>query len=307
MTLALLCSGQGRQSRDMLDLLQGQTAVVPILDAGSRLLGQDVRTFLRDAPDADIYANPASQLLCAMQALAIYAALFPDGAPCDTLVAGYSVGEVVGWGVAGIWSAQDTLSLIDARARAMDEASQAGDGLAYARGLPRGEVDRLCAAHDADIAIINPAQLFVVGGSRDALAVLCAEAMMQGATGAGALPVHVASHTRRLAAAVPTVEAAFHAMPAVRPSLLMLSATDQTIVRDPARQIDALAAQVARTIDWDATLVALGERGVTQILELGPGSALADMAREALPDVPVRSAADFRAVDGMRHWITSGA
>lgn len=303
MTLALLCSGQGRQSRDMLDLLDGQDDAEPILDAGSRFLGRDIRSFLREAPDAALYANHASQLLCAVQALAVHAALFPGGAPSGTLVAGYSVGEVAGWGVAGIWSAPQTLSLIDARARAMDAASQAGDGLAYVRGLPRADVDQLCAAHRADMAIINPGQLFVVGGSRGDLSSLCAAAIAQGATAAGLLPVHVASHTSRMATAVPVVEAALRAMPAARPSLRMMSATGQSIVRDPARQAGLLAAQVARTIDWEATLVALGERGVTKILELGPGAALADMAREALPGVPARSAADFRAIEGMRRWI----
>lgn len=302
--LALLCSGQGRQTRHMLDVVQGQPAATPILDAGSRLLGQDVRTFLRDAPDAAIFANHPSQLLCAMQALAVHAALFPDGAPPDTLVAGYSVGEVVGWGISGIWSARDTLSLIDARARAMDAVSRAGDGLAYVRGLPRNVIERLCTVHRADIAIVNPGALFVVGGDRAALEKLCDAAIGQGATSAGALPVHVASHTRRLAAAVPVVEAAFRAMPCARASLRLISSSDQGLVRDPSSQLGQLAAQIARTIDWESTLVALEERGVTKMLELGPGSALADMAREALPRIVVRSAAEFRSIEGIGRWIT---
>lgn len=302
MTLALLCSGQGRQSRDMLDLLQGQPAAASILDAGSRFLDQDVRTFLRDAPDADLYANHASQLLCAMQALGVYAALFPDGAPSDTLVAGYSVGELVGWGVAGIWSARDTLSLIDARARAMDAAGQAGDGLAYVRGLPRDNIDRLCAAHRVDIAIINPALLFVIGGKQDDLSAFCDAAISQGATAAGPLPVRVASHTRLLATAVPVIEAALQTIPSTTPTLRILTATDQTIVRNPADKIAGLALQVAQIINWEATLLDLAERGVTRVLELGPGSSLANMVREVMADIPVRSASEFRTVQGLRDW-----
>jgi [acyl-carrier-protein] S-malonyltransferase len=303
MTFALLCSGQGRQSRDMLDLLHGQQEASPILEAGSLLLGQDVHSFLRDAPDDDLYTNRPSQLLCAMQALAVHATLFPEVAPSDMLVAGYSVGEVVGWGVAGIWSAQDTLTLIDARARAMDAASQPSDRLAYIRGLPRAEVKRLCVEHQAEIAIINPGLLFIVGGEKDRLSSLCAASMTMGAGSAGPLPVHVASHTRRLQSAVPLAEAAFRAMPTLRSSRRMLSTTDQSIVRDPSRYIARLAEQIARTIDWEATLIALGELGVTKILELGPGSALSDMAREFLTDVPARSTADFRSIGGIRRWM----
>jgi [acyl-carrier-protein] S-malonyltransferase len=38
-------------------------------------------------------------------------------------------------------------------------------------------------------------------------------------------------------------------------------------------------------------------------LDLGPGSALARMASEALPGAAVRSVVEFRTLDGVARWV----
>ena len=59
--------------------------------------------------------------------------------PDRLIVAGYSVGEVAAWGVAGLLGATDTLDLVARRAEAMDAASPPGDGLLFVRGLSRDD------------------------------------------------------------------------------------------------------------------------------------------------------------------------
>jgi [acyl-carrier-protein] S-malonyltransferase len=302
-TIALLCSGQGRQTRGMLALVAGLATSRAPLQAASALLGGDVGDFLNRASDDDLHADRTGQILCVTRALATAAALFPDGAPSDTLVAGYSIGEVAAWGVAGVWSPADNLALADARARAMDAASGPDDGLGYVRGLPRAAVDTLTARFGCAVAIINPDRLFVLGGPRQAIASLCEAALAEGAAHAAPMPVRVASHTPRLAAAVAPFEQALATFPARRPTLRLMTATDQRLVLDPAKASAGLAAQVANTIDWAAVLEALAERGATRVLELGPGSALADMARPVLPKAAVRAADDFHTLAGARAWL----
>ncbi len=303
MSIALLCSGQGQQSRDMLALLSGCEPAQRLLTRASRLLGEDMATFLAQASDERLYENRAGQILCVSYALATYAALFPDGAPPDSYVAGYSVGEMAAWGVAGIWSFDQTLDLVDCRARLMDDASRRDDGLCYIRGLSQKKVVSLALHFDCAVAIVNPDRLFILGGEQGALSQLCASALAQGAARAGLLPVHVASHTARLVPAVAPIRQAFAAQPAAKPTLRLLTVTDQNIVRDPEKALSGLARQVAQCIDWEATLHALKEREVERILELGPGSALAEMARTVMPDMAVRSVTDFRSITGIRNWI----
>jgi [acyl-carrier-protein] S-malonyltransferase len=302
-SIALLCSGQGRQDRAMLASFAGLAAAQAPLAAASALFGRNVGDFLAQASDADLHANRASQILCVTRALATAAALFPDGAPADTLVAGYSVGEMAAWGVAGVWSPADTLALVEVRAEAMDAAGGPDDGLGYVRGLPRAAVDALAARLGCAVAIVNPDRLFVLGGPREAVASVCAAALAEGAVRTGPMPVRVASHTPRLAAAVAPFARALAAIPAKRPALRLMTAGDQGLVLDPDKARAGLAAQVATPIDWEAVLAALAERGVTRVLELGPGSALAEMARPVLPTAAVRAADDFHTLAGARAWL----
>ncbi len=302
MTLALLCSGQGRQSRDMLALFADAPAAAPIFAAAGALLGQDVHAFFAAAEDAALYANRASQILCVARGLAAAACLAPLE---PVLVAGYSVGEMTAWGVAGIWSAEQTLRLTAARAEAMDAAGGADDGLGFVRGLPRGTVAALVDRFDCAIAIVNPGLVFVIGGVREQVERCCEAALEEGALTARPLAVHVASHTPRLSAAVPVFRDALEASAPQRPvsGRTLIGAGDASIVTG-ARGLPGLAAQLDTTVDWAATLDALVERGVDRILELGPGTALADMARSAFPMLDFRAVDDFRSVVGIRTWIS---
>lgn len=57
MTLAILCSGQGRQDRAMLGLLAGSSPAAPIPKEVSDVLRTDVIPFLAEADDAALSAN----------------------------------------------------------------------------------------------------------------------------------------------------------------------------------------------------------------------------------------------------------
>lgn len=305
MTLALLCSGQGHQNREMFGLFATEPAAQPVFEAATAVLGTNPTDFCRTAPEAALHANREGQILCVARALAIARALFPVGAPSETMVAGYSVGEMAAWGVAGVWSLMDSLKLVDQRARAMDAAGGPDDGLGYVRGLPQAVVEQLASRFGCAIAIVNPDLLFIVGGDRPSIDALCTAALEEGAARAAPMTVRVASHTPRLAGAVVPFDSALASVAMSRPTLRLMTASGATLVADPLRTQMGLARQVAERIDWADVLEALGERGVTAILELGPGRALAEMAATALPAVKVRAVDDFHSLSGIKAWLAA--
>ena len=137
MALAILCSGQGRQHPGHVRPDRRR--------AGSRgpvcACGDIARRHAIPAissgpkPTKPCISNRVGQLLCTLQALAAAAAL-RDATARPLIVAGYSVGEVAAWGVAGLLSATDTLDLVARRAEAMDAATHPGDGLCSFAGSP---------------------------------------------------------------------------------------------------------------------------------------------------------------------------
>ncbi|MET3620694.1 acyltransferase domain-containing protein [Burkholderia ambifaria] len=304
MTLAILCSGQGAQRADMFEL----TGAVPQADAlfahAGRLLGDDPRNWVRHAEPDALHENRAAQLLCTLQALAA-AALLDTVWPRRRCVAGYSVGEVASWSVAGMIDPHDALDLADARARAMDAASGGDERMAFVRGLTRARLAQLCDGRDAAIAIANPGDAFVVAGRQADVAAVADDAARDGALRVAPVCVRIASHTRRLAAAVPAFRASLAAVNVRRPppGTRLFSGIDGASVLDIGAGLDKLARQIAEPVEWVACLAACVEAGATAFLELGPGRALAEMAGGAYPALPARSVADFRSVDGIASWL----
>jgi [acyl-carrier-protein] S-malonyltransferase len=306
MSLAILCSGQGQQHPGMFALTGNAPAAANLFAHAATLLsGLDPRDLVQTAPSSTLHRNRVAQILCTLQALAA-AATLRDAMPDRSIVAGYSVGEMAAWGVAGLLSQYDTLDLVARRAELMDAATPAGDGMLFVRGISRQAVDGLCKRYDTAIAIVEPGDAFVLGGSREALELLGDEAKAMKATHVVDIPVEVASHTKRLGSASLAFREVLSQVP-VRPpttSSRLLSGTDGAPVIELDRGLDKLAAQISHTVHWADCLQGCVEARASAFLELGPGSALSNIVAGAYRELPTRSLEDFRTLEGARAWIT---
>lgn len=304
--LALLCGGQGTLSDKTFDLVADQPAAEPVFAAASAFLGEDPRTFIRTRSADEMSNNHSSQILTVTSALAIHACI-ADLLVEQTAVTGYSVGEMAAWSIAGIWTAGEALRLTDVRARLMETAAGPDGRLGYVRGLHRTALERLLEKHRCEIAIKNPGLLFVIGGAEQDVVELCQEAEAEGAARTGVLAVKTASHTVRLEQACKPLQQAFEASRrfAIASQRILLAGADGERIFAATDATAKLARQVARPIDWTATLEALPELGVSRVLDLGPGHALAEMMRIFLPSISCYAADGFRTVNGLRKWIAS--
>ncbi len=293
----------------MFELTGAAAEAQPVFAAATAAFdGRDPRAFVHTATHAGLHANRAAQLLCCTQALAAWAAL--GSTTTEVVIAGYSVGELAAWGCAGLLGAADVLRLANVRAAAMDAAAPEGTGLAAVRGLTRAAIDALCRRYQAEVAIVNGPDSYVVGGLRAQLLPLAEEAASAGASRSVLLPVGVAAHTSRLAPASERLRAELRAArisAALPVTVRLLSGLDGNAVRDVDAGAEKLAAQLSQPLDWEACLNSCREAGVTTILELGPGRALANMAREAVPQARCRSLEEFKTLAGVRAWLAAAA
>ncbi|WP_407181477.1 acyltransferase domain-containing protein [Bradyrhizobium sp. STM 3562] len=304
--LALLCGGQGNLSPRTFDLIADQAAAEPVFVAAKAYLGYDPRALVLTQGADELATNQTSQILTVTAALAIHACI-ADVLPKPIAVAGYSVGEMAAWSIAGIWRAEEALRLTDIRARIMEGVAGPDGRLGYVRGLDQGALERLAVKHRCEIAIGNPNLLFVVGGTERDVTELCDEATAQGAARTGLLAVKIASHTARLARACGPFQQALgsSAHSAIASDRILLAGGDGERIFSATEAMAKLARQVARPVDWTATLQAVAELGAERVLDLGPGSALADMMRTFVPSIRCYSADGFRTLGGLRNWIAS--
>ncbi|MEH2469829.1 malonyl CoA-acyl carrier protein transacylase [Nitrobacteraceae bacterium AZCC 2161] len=304
--LALLCAGQGTLSSTMFEMVADQPPAEPVFAAATVHLGRDPRDLVLSGDTDELSTNHISQILAVTAALATHACL-ADLLPKPTAVTGYSVGEMAAWSIAGIWTAEEALRLTNIRARLMEDAAAPGGRLGYVRGLDRNALERLLEKHRCEIAIINPGDLFVIGGTEQDVTDLCRDAAAQGAARTGLLAVKIASHTALLERAWEPFRQALDASrrSAIASQYSLLAGGDGERIFSASDATAKLARQVARPIEWSATLEALAELGTSKVLDLGPGHALAEMMQDFRPSIRCYSADGFRTVDGLRNWIAS--
>jgi [acyl-carrier-protein] S-malonyltransferase len=90
----------------------------------------------------------------------------------------------------------------------------------------------------------------------------------------------------------------------VRPpavTLLSNAAGERVFTGDQAS--NALAQQIARTVQWAACLDAMHARRLDCVLEIGPGAALATAWARRFPDTPARSVDEFRSASAVVDWV----
>jgi|ERR1700679_1805062 [acyl-carrier-protein] S-malonyltransferase len=305
MTVAILCSGQGGQHRRMFELTGACPTAQELFAQAGTLLGHDPRTWMNTADAAALHSNRTAQLLCVLQGLSAAAAI-GDALPQQRCVAGYSVGEIAAWSLAGFFTMRDALTLTLARAEAMDAARHGAQGMLFIRGLSRTVIDELLVRQDAAVAIVNPGEAFVLAGTQAALQSVALAALSRGARRVVPVGVEVASHSILMHEASAVFEAKLADVPIAAsptPGTRLFSGIDGAAVLNGPATVSKLASQLSRPIQWAACLNACVEAGAGAFLELGPGRALAEMAANAHPGIAARSVDEFKSIAGLRAWL----
>lgn len=308
MKLAILCSGQAGQRRDMMDALFAAPPSRTVLAAASELLQQDFVSWWHGLSDADLYRNINAQFAIAVYQLAAWRCIAPC-LPPPAAVAGYSVGELPAYFVAGALDEYTTLRLIRERATLMDEAAGSGEEggscmlLWRGRTSPHTAVLRQQAMRDCNVhvAIRRREGEEVLAGQAQAMRRFIATPGIAHPDRV-ALPVSVPSHTPELAAAVERFRRVLEDSSLAAPQVVVLAGIDGAPVRSREQGIAALSSQIARTVRWDLCMDALAELGINVALELGPGNDLAKLLEASQATIPARSIEEFASLDAVAAW-----
>ena len=293
---AIFCPGQGAQHAAMFAL----TELAPI-QAMPTWRSETLRDILSD-PVA-LFANRYAQALITAVGLTRWQAL-RTRLPKPSLVAGYSVGELTAYGVAGALDSASVIALAGERAAAMDACVdlQHPQAMLAISGLTSLQIMPILQRHGLAIAIQNDTDRLVAGG----LAADCAQAedVLQ-ASGAVCqrLPVAVASHTPLMNNAVVAFAAALDNCNWLPMTTPVLASVDAHKVRTTPQAKAALRAQLTDTIRWHDCMDACVENGIGVVLELGPGNALSRMMTARHPAVVCRSVDEFRSIGAAGDWL----
>ena len=302
MSLALMFPGQGTQHPSMLAWVDHRPEAAATIKLMEAELGSDWRARLGDAAWAS--RNRIAQCLLTGLSLASWQCL-AGRMPLPSVIAGYSVGELPAFSVAGVFDTAAALGLARERADAMERSVAGSDtGLLAVTGRGQAAIAQACRRHGLAVAIDLAVDGRVLGGLSSALDQAALELSDAGYR-CKRLAVQLASHTPWMAAAVADFAQRAGAVPFMRPRATLVCNLTGTAVRGEAASRSALAGQLAQPVRWSHCMESIAQRRPRCVLEVGPGSTLSKLWNEQHPAVPARSVDEFRSPDAIGAWVTS--
>ena len=289
---AFVFPGQGSQSVGMLDAWGDNAAVRQTLIEASDVLGDDVARLIREGPKEQLDLTTNTQPVMLTAAIACYRAWLSETGAEPAAVAGHSLGEYSALVAAGVLSLADALPLVRFRAQAMQDAVPVGAGaMAAILGLDAQAVIEGCAeaaAASGEVvaaANFNDPKQTVIAGSKSGVDAACELLKARGAKRALLLAVSAPFHSSLMRPAAERLKDRLAGVLLAAPRIPVLNNIDVRVETDPASIRDALYRQAFGPVRWVETVLAIRARGLTHVIECGPGKVLAGLAKRIDADI----------------------
>jgi [acyl-carrier-protein] S-malonyltransferase len=295
---AFVFPGQGSQAVGMLDAWGDNAAVRQTLQEASDALGADVAQLVHAGPKEQLDLTTNTQPVMLTAGIACYRAWLAESGPVPSVVAGHSLGEYTALVAAGALTLADALPLVRFRAQAMQDAVPVGVGaMAAILGMDAQAVRDGCAEVAAatgeavEAVNFNDPKQTVIAGTKAGVEKACEVLKAKGAKRALPLPVSAPFHSSLMRPAAECLRGRLAETPIAAPKIDVVNNIDVTVQADPAAIRDALYRQAFGPVRWVETVQAIRARGVTHLIECGPGKVLAGMVKRI--DADAASAAVF--------------
>jgi [acyl-carrier-protein] S-malonyltransferase len=325
---ALLFAGQGAQVVGMgKDLAEKFPSAQAWFDRANEALGYDLAEICFNGPETDLTKTENAQpgiflvswvcfQLLKEQVQSPKSKVQSYGAAVTTLdfqaIAGLSLGEFTALTAAGAMTFEDSLRVVRARGKFMQEACDATrGGMAAIIGLDEAQTREVCAEAGVELANLNcPGQL-VISGEAEKISKAVELAKAKGAKRAIPLPVAGAYHSPLMAGVKPKLQselAKIKISPPIVPVISNVTAQphlsgrvcENADARFDKRGYDIptlLVEQVCASVLWENSMRYLLSQGFTRFIELGPGTALSGFMKRIDKSAQMLNVADAASLE----------
>jgi [acyl-carrier-protein] S-malonyltransferase len=274
----------------MLDGWGGHPAVAQALEEASDALGEDVGKLIREGPKEALALTTNTQPVMLAAGIAAYRAWRAEGGAAPSVVAGHSLGEYSALVASGVLTLAQAAPLVRFRAQAMQDAVPVGTGaMAAILGMDAQKVIEGCAqavrsfgldpGETVEAVNFNDPAQTVIAGSKAAVEKACEILKANGAKRALPLPVSAPFHSSLMKPAAEKLKDKLAATAFAAPQIPVINNIEAKVEADPDRIRAALYEQAFGPVRWVECVQAIKARGVTMIVECGPGKVLAGLCR----------------------------
>ncbi|MCW2310732.1 ACP S-malonyltransferase [Rhodoferax antarcticus] len=293
---AFVFPGQGSQSVGMLDAWGDHPQVASALAEASDALSEDLGALIKNGPKEALALTTNTQPVMLVAGVAAYRVWMAEVGVAPAAVAGHSLGEYSALVASGVLTLAQAAPLVRFRAQAMQEAVPVGVGaMAAILGMEASKVIAICAevtasfggnaAEVVEAVNFNDPGQTVIAGSKAAVEQACVALKVKGAKRALPLPVSAPFHASLMKPAALKLKDKLDATALAAPQIPVINNIDVAVEQDPARIRDALVRQAFGPVRWVECVQALQARGLSTLVECGPGKVLAGMTKRIAADM----------------------
>lgn len=299
--IAFLFPGQGSQAVGMLDAFKNDTQFSALYEESVCLandaLGEDLSGLIAQGPVESLNLTTNTQPAMLLADVLCFQAWLQLGGVQPAMMAGHSLGEYAALVAAGVFSLQDGVRLVRARAYAMQNAVPVGQGgMAAILGLSDEQVIEACSKASASGEVaeavnFNAPSQVVIAGSAKGIELACQFAKELGAKRALPLAVSAPFHSSLMKPASVELEKVLDAVQFAPAKSSVYNNIDVLVEAEASKIKDALVRQAYGPVRWVESIQKMAADGAELFVECGAGKVLTGMVKRIV-DIPVLNISD---------------
>jgi len=296
---AIVFSGQGAQGVGMgKDLAEAYPECAALFKTADDVLGYSLSQICFEGPEEELTRSDRCQPAIFVTSMACYKALqLKAGNLAFGAAAGLSLGEWTALHAAGVLTFEDTLRVLEARGRFMQEACDEREGgMVSVIGLSREQLEDICAKTGVEMANINSPQQIVLSGERSGIEEAGKLAGEAGAKGAVVLKVAGAFHSSLMNSAAQRLDEMLQGVEFSAPTIpVVANVTGQPHEADKLRE--RMVAQVNSSVLWHACVNWFTGNGYDSFVECGPGRVVTGLIKRIDRTVALHNIRDTQTLE----------
>lgn len=302
---AYIFPGQGSQSVGMgLGLYRQSSAARGIFEQVDAALGRPLTKLIFEGPDDDLRETVNAQPAIMAVSLACVEAMRDERGSSDIpeafMMAGHSLGEYTALAAARVLGVADSVMLVQKRGELMQAVCEKNPGtMAAVLGLDEMILEEVARESGVYVSNINTTEQIVISGHKMAVARAMDMALIRGAKRVIPLKVAGAFHSGLMDPAKLELRKLLWEMDFRDPEVPIIANCTGRPLMTSEEIKNELVTQMSGCVQWKRSVDQMISSGVTNFLEIGPGTALSGMVKRISGDANVANVTDMESITAL--------
>jgi [acyl-carrier-protein] S-malonyltransferase len=305
-SIAFVFPGQGSQYVGMgRELFENFSVAKKIFEEADDTLHFSVSGLCFKGPEEALKLTENTQPAVLTTSIAALKVLQAEKGMAPQFTAGHSLGEYSALVASGSLTFSEAVKIVRLRGKFMQEAVPVGEGaMAAILGMEREQVEKLCEEISSGGVLTpanfnSPGQIVIAGHSKAVERAM--ERVKQEGKKAVLLPVSAPFHSPLMKPAGERLEKALEEISVNDLRIPVVTNVEAEVNTSKERVKELLVAQISSPVRWEESMRKMIEKGIEQVLEIGPGKVLSGLMKRIDGRIESKNLEDLRTLKSIEH------